>query len=757
MDHHPVPFPTLSHAEEAQNPDAPPTSSSRVHSSPSLPNLWPHTSPLPAHLANHLHARYRPRLRPLDLAAAPDTPRLPVSSKHSAPGSPARPAPLTPPLTPASSFHSAAHDAPGHADPPDPPSPLRWLHAAAERAYPSAGPDPACSPATRKGTAAEAASTHAGYLTPSSGRSQSISSDADSGYATVAGVGVDVVAALAAGMSGVDITPRDERPAALGVPDAGASPSADSSAVFDAALDENTPASRFLLVRNVPPAASSAKLRDAFAPTGDIKGIHVRFQASGLVILAYYNVRHAARARRQISGHSFACLDDVRLEAGFITLERLEMITGKSPFIAETDGALLLSIEGRPLQPADVQNVLLSFGELMSFGDVPSDSHDQRYHVEYFDVRDAANAFRALNKRTFLGARLRFFAKKDAQADYQAAAPSPDDPFQMTPSSGSGPYRMPASPTESLQADRERRFSEGRIRPRSVSLSESVGTPDAVRKLWRGRESPHEHGRRCSNDLFFDAIGKVPVPPETPSRPRSISIGTHDMPGTARPQRTGPYAAAPSAYPYPDHSYPYAYADSTTPHYSAHHAYPQSYLADPNMYAPPDGDGVANNHWAFAPPSAPAIEYYLPPSPNRATFHHPQVVPATPRKPLHSAHQRQNLRQDDRDEFCPYIPVSAAPSPRSYRISHGAASDSPPAGEARLHAGTKASGQAVIEKNQLNVALIEEGKDMRTTVMIKNIPNKMSDKDLLAFIGKVCPRRIDFLYLRMDFQNGACG
>lgn len=49
----------------------------------------------------------------------------------------------------------------------------------------------------------------------------------------------------------------------------------------------------------------------------------------------------------------------------------------------------------------------------------------------------------------------------------------------------------------------------GRIRPRSVSLSESVGTPDAVRKLWRGRESPHEHGRRCSNDLFFDAIGKV--------------------------------------------------------------------------------------------------------------------------------------------------------------------------------------------------------------------------------------------------------
>ncbi|KZT24223.1 hypothetical protein NEOLEDRAFT_1067902 [Neolentinus lepideus HHB14362 ss-1] len=44
--------------------------------------------------------------------------------------------------------------------------------------------------------------------------------------------------------------------------------------------------------------------------------------------------------------------------------------------------------------------------------------------------------------------------------------------------------------------------------------------------------------------------------------------------------------------------------------------------------------------------------------------------------------------------------------------------------------------------------------DTRTTVMIKNIPNKMSDKDLMEFIGRVTPRRIDFLYLRMDFQNG---
>lgn len=57
-------------------------------------------------------------------------------------------------------------------------------------------------------------------------------------------------------------------------------------------------------------------------------------------------------------------------------------------------------------------------------------------------------------------------------------------------------------------------------------------------------------------------------------------------------------------------------------------------------------------------------------------------------------------------------------------------------------------------KNALDITAIENGLDTRTTVMIKNIPNKMTDQDLKHFIDRVCPRRIDFMYLRMDFQNG---
>jgi hypothetical protein len=57
-------------------------------------------------------------------------------------------------------------------------------------------------------------------------------------------------------------------------------------------------------------------------------------------------------------------------------------------------------------------------------------------------------------------------------------------------------------------------------------------------------------------------------------------------------------------------------------------------------------------------------------------------------------------------------------------------------------------------KNEVSLDKIKSGQDTRTTVMIKNIPNKMTSKELVKFIGDVCPLAIDFLYLRIDFANG---
>ncbi|KAL8279922.1 hypothetical protein RQP46_007772 [Phenoliferia psychrophenolica] len=55
--------------------------------------------------------------------------------------------------------------------------------------------------------------------------------------------------------------------------------------------------------------------------------------------------------------------------------------------------------------------------------------------------------------------------------------------------------------------------------------------------------------------------------------------------------------------------------------------------------------------------------------------------------------------------------------------------------------------------NILNLERIEKGLDVRTTLMIKNVPTRMTDVALMAFIDAAVGRCYDFLYLRIDFGS----
>ncbi|KAJ1404979.1 RNA-binding domain superfamily, partial [Sesbania bispinosa] len=62
-----------------------------------------------------------------------------------------------------------------------------------------------------------------------------------------------------------------------------------------------------------------------------------------------------------------------------------------------------------------------------------------------------------------------------------------------------------------------------------------------------------------------------------------------------------------------------------------------------------------------------------------------------------------------------------------------------------------------VDKKQyeLDLGRIMRGEDIRTTLMIKNIPNKYTSKMLLAAIDEQCKGTYDFLYLPIDFKaNG---
>lgn len=139
-------------------------------------------------------------------------------------------------------------------------------------------------------------------------------------------------------------------------------------------------------------------------------------------------------------------------------------------------------------------------------------------------------------------------------------------------------------------------------------------------------------------------------------------------------------------------------------------------------------------------PLFPSLQATLPPTPTHPPLSFPQMAP----RRLFSDGRlgRANPTRREYQHACGSFndPLEQVPTSALHRPLH--------------HGGNLRDPHDTGKKNELDITQIEAGLDTRTTVMIKNIPNKMTDKDLLNFIARVCPRRIDFMYLRMDFQNG---
>jgi hypothetical protein len=292
------------------------------------------------------------------------------------------------------------------------------------------------------------------------------------------------------------------------------------------------------------------------------------------------------------------------------------------------------------------------------------------------------------------------------------------------------------------------------------------------------------HGRRSSNHHLFDALSSQTQ--EHQERPRGLiadiptAVDEQDMavtptvPSTAYPQ----HHQQPTLYFYsPPHDTTYfsphynpsSQASSasmhfplppSSPNFVFEHANPHNWTWMPAVPAGPMGmatNGPATPGFyipSLSPVSAPhlgGMYYHVPPL--SGEFH--LSGNSSEGVEFNSTYrQTQFPRYSHYPEPPPSSSMFQEPSPNSHTpttLASTRLSDSPEVVPPRLH---ESSPSQPNERNQLNLARIENGQDTRTTVMVKNIPNKMSDKDLIAYIGNVCPRRIDFLYLRMDFQNG---
>lgn len=108
-------------------------------------------------------------------------------------------------------------------------------------------------------------------------------------------------------------------------------------------------------------------------------------------------------------------------------------------------------------------------------------------------------------------------------------------------------------------------------------------------------------------------------------------------------------------------------------------------------------------------------------------------------------------------------------SPQSHRKIHdrssrkaepGQTSDNPPPERRAQSAEAEGAGRESIESFEsqvfafaIQVARVEAGEDVRTTLMVKNIPNKYTQRNLLDLIDASFAGVYDFFYLPIDFKN----
>ncbi|KAG8747808.1 hypothetical protein FRC10_011253 [Ceratobasidium sp. 414] len=451
-------------------------------------------------------------------------------------------------------------------------------------------------------------------------------------------------------------------------------------------MDSSGVSDKFIYVENVPRDAPPEALKAAFECCGPLKGIFIRFQAErGMVVLAFYDTRHAAAALSQIEESPDQFFGGASITARTPSYDDLTQLADvpqllpNSPIVVESDSRVYITLVGQTtsLGP-QMQNLLATYGDIKMFRVVGM--HYKVFHVEFFDVRHSAKAVLTLNNRKIHGA---------------VAHLSTDPNANVVPDNKDPRTADDAELVSLLQA-----------------TELTTATPD--------------------NHAYIDTL-PLPTPDTTPTTPDRARYGRRASTGSAFPSPIGHSASQSSdnlaeqpsglaGVPFPTYSdsldaqeqqplmqelgrrrsvaHSFDSASASSASLSFRHVYPLS----------PDNRTVST---APSTPAGLGRKLSLPP------FQGPLPPPTTNQWPS------PTVGSEPADELDGFINLrTTAPSATS--PSSASAASRSTLGSA--HMCLPASARAVLdllrdpppERNRVDIARIEAGLDTRTTIMLKN-------------------------------------
>ncbi|KAM5587785.1 protein MEI2-like 5 [Rosa sericea] len=541
--------------------------------------------------------------------------------------------------------------------------------------------------------------------------------------------------------------------------------------------------SRTLFVRNINSNVEDSELRALFEQYGDIRTLYTACKHRGFVMISYYDIRAARTAMRVLQNKP---LRRRKLDIHF-------SIPKDNPSEKDVNQGTLVVFNLDPsVSNEDLLQIFGAYGEVKEIRETPHKRHHK--FIEYYDVRAAEAALKSLNRSDIAGKRIKLEPSRPGGARRNLMLQLNQDPEQDE----SRNYLHPVgSPVTNSPPGSWVQFNSPTEHSPMYSISKSPG----FRTM-----SP-------TNSNYLPGLASI-LHPQVSNTLKVAPIGSPGRGGTNH-IFTNTNSAHGSAFqqshsvPEPQLSHFHGTLHSSGPSTSSGSSAVETLSGPQFLWGSPTVEKTNSSVWPQK-----AVGHQL--ASNGKGHTHPFSGPHSSflSSSPHHHHVGSAPSGIPFDRHFSYVPESAETSFLS-PVAYGGMGLGPSGGNFRINRGTHTAtnigfsipgsvpesssssfkmmsspklspvflgngpymglpptsidgltergrsrrvennGNQIDSKKQFQLDLdkIVSGEDTRTTLMIKNIPNKYTSKMLLAAIDENHRGTYDFLYLPIDFKN----
>ncbi|XP_022723413.1 protein MEI2-like 5 isoform X2 [Durio zibethinus] len=508
--------------------------------------------------------------------------------------------------------------------------------------------------------------------------------------------------------------------------------------------------SRTLFVRNINSNVEDSELRALFEQYGDIRTLYTACKHRGFVMISYYDIRSARTAMRALQNKP---LRRRKLDIHF-------SIPKDNPSEKDINQGTLVVFNLDPsVSNEDLRQIFGVYGEVKEIRETPHKRHHK--FIEFYDVRAAEQALKSLNRSDIAGKRIKLEPSRPGgarrnlmlqlnqeleQDESRGFKCQVGSPIANSPPGSWTQFNSPIeqNPMHSLSKSPVFRTMSPTTRNHLPGLASilhpQVPNPMKVAPFAKdqGRGIQVEHSLTSMNSTHgagFQLSHSLPEPKLSHYHGTIPTFGPSN--GSSMETLSGPQFLWGNQNSYMDHtnSSPWPPASMGHPFSSNGKGNGFPYSGWQGSFS---GSSQHHHHHIGSAPSGVPLERHFGffPESSDSTFMSPAAFGGI------------GVGQRDGGFM---VNMGSCPAMSSGLLPNGMEGLAERGRSRRV----ENNGNQLDNKKlfQLDLDKIISGEDTRTTLMIKNIPNKYTSKMLLAAIDENHRGTYDFLYLPIDFKN----